>query len=200
MTANVRPTIHSDAMSATNATPRVDDALKRHGLTWPQLEKLAHRALADHLRNRHITLDPDRHTEAHEHLVDVGARWALRYHPDLANGVSFTTSCYRRMYPRVTDYLRERHGDERRGTPIHEHPAEQLPDTGALDHETFQQLVENVSASLTTRALHTLHTIGYDLFVLGLARWEISRTRLIPTQTVDELLEEVGWQLKTSLA
>jgi hypothetical protein len=192
----------SEAHLTITAEPdrTADAALRRHGITWQQLEKLAHRALNDHLRKRRITLDADRYTEAHEHLVDVGARWALEYDPGKARGVSFTSSCYRRMYPRVTDYLRGRHGDERRGTPLHQIPAgDTLPDRRALDEETFEQLVEHVSHGLTTRALNTLHTVGYDLLVLGLARWEIAQKRVIPIEDIENLLEEIGWQLGATL-
>jgi hypothetical protein len=96
----------------------VEEALAEHGFDWDRLEKLARRALQHRMTTRRIHLDPERWQEALELYVEVGARWALEYDPDKAHGVSFATSCYRRMLPRLTDYLRRRHGDERRGTPL----------------------------------------------------------------------------------
>lgn len=177
------------------------EALEHHGFSWERLEKLARKALNDRLRNRGQHLDPDRYAEALELYIDVGARWALEYDPGLANGVSFSSSCYRRMYPRLVDYLRARHGDERRGVPLHEVPAGDRTDLvaiGELDEETFEQLIDHVSPGLTRRALATLRTVAYDSLVLGLERWRIAERRGIPAGDISELLEELGWQLRAA--
>lgn len=179
----------------------VAEALDQHGVSWGQLERLAQKALTDRLRERGQHLDADRRQEALEHLVDVGARWALRYDPAQANGISFTTSCYRRMKPRVTDYLRARHGDERRGTPLHQVPAgdraDFIGDGSRLDEETFEQLIDHVGRSLSRRAFDTLRTVAYDVVVLGLERWRVAEKNGIAVGDVSELLEELGWQLRS---
>lgn len=150
---------------------------------------------------RGISLDEDRLRRAFEMYRDVGFEWAKRYDVELSNGVSFASSCYRRMYPRLADFLREEHGDERRGTPLMQVPTEPslLPSAERMDEETFEQLVESVSGRLTTRALWTLRTVGFDMFVLGMERREIRARHGLEFGDVDELLEEVGWQLRSTL-
>jgi hypothetical protein len=178
-----------------------EEVLARVGFTWDRLERLAWSALLDRMRARGITLDEDRLGRAHELYVEVGLEWAGRYDVALSRGVGFPASCYRRMYPRLTDFLREEHGDARRGTPLLQVPTEPslLPAGVRLDEESFEQLVESVSSSLTSRALRTLHTVGRDKWVLGLSRSEIRERRGLAPEEVDELLEEVGWQLRRTL-
>ena len=172
------------------------EALTQHGYTWDALEKLARRALNDEMRSRRVILDADRLQEAVDHLTEVGARWALRYDPDLARGVSFTTSCYRRMRPRLADYLRARRGDERRGTPLDQIPVATFADTPArLDPETVEQLSEHVSGSLTTRALWTLRHIAGALAVDGSSLGHIAQRLGLERDYAAELLEELGHQL-----
>jgi len=181
------------------------DALARHGVSWQQLEKIAAKALHDAMRARNITLDDDRRERAHEFFVDLALDWARRYDPSLANGVSFTTSCYRRLYgdkvagAKLIDFLRREHGDERRGTPLRITAAGDRHDfleAARLDEESFAQLVEHVGPGLTKRALRTLRTIAYEIVVLGLERWRVAERHGLEPRDVSELLEEVGWQLR----
>ena len=129
-------------------TRTVEEALAEHGFDWDRLEKLARRALQHRMTTRHIHLDAERFQEALELYVEVGARWALEYDPAKAHGVSFATSCYRRMLPRLTDYLRHRHGDERRGTPLTTVPL----DDAELPHlDDWQPDLEDAVAELRLR-------------------------------------------------
>jgi hypothetical protein len=181
------------------------EALEQHGVTWRQLERIAGKALKDAMGARRIRLDPDRLQRAHELFVEQGARWALRYDPELANGVSFTTSLYRNLYgtppgAKLIDFLRREHGDERRGTPIHLVAVGDRTDVGepraVVDEESFEQLVEHVAGSLTARARQTLQTIAYEALVLGEERWRIAARHAIDPGEISELLEELGWQLR----
>lgn len=181
------------------------EALELHGVTWRQLERIAGKALKDAMNARRIRLDPDRLQRAHELFVELGAAWALRYDPDLACGVSFTTSVYRRLYgnppgAKLIDFLRREHGDERRGTPIHlvsVGDRSDVVETGiVVDEESFEQLVEHVAGSLTTRARQTLETVAYEALVLGEERWRIAARHAIDPGEISELLEELGWQLR----
>jgi hypothetical protein len=184
------------------------EALELHGVSWRQLERIAGKALQDAMRARSISLDSDRLQRAHEMFVDLGARWAKRYDARLANGVSFTTSLYRHLYgtppgAKLIDFLRREHGDERRGTPIHLVPAGDRNDVAAsqsvIDEETFEQLAEHISGSLTQRARHTLETIAYEALVLGEERWRIASRHGIDPGEISELLEELGWQLRRAI-
>jgi hypothetical protein len=175
--------------------PTAAEALELHGFTWERLEKLARRALHDRMRRRRITLDADRYQEALDLYVEVGARWAIAYRPELARGVTFATSCYRRMYPRLTDYLRARHGDERHGRPIMETPAERLPDGELLDEHTFTQAVSAVSAHLPRRARWTLERLGRPMAEDGLTLQAAAVRAGVTVEEAEELLEELGWRL-----
>lgn len=181
------------------------EALEQHGVGWRQLERIAGKALHDAMRARNITLDADRLQRAHEMFVELGLRWATRYDAELAGGVSFTTSLYRHLYGRppgakLVDFLRREHGDERRGTPIHlvavGDRTEIADREEPVDEETFEQLVDSVSGSLTARARHTLKTIAYDALVLGDERWRIAARHGIAPGEISDLLEELGWQLR----
>jgi hypothetical protein len=179
------------------APETLEHALTRHGSTYPRLEKLARKALADHCRQRGITLDHERHEEAVDHLLKVGEQWAFHYQPELAHGHSFTTSCYRRMIRRPTDYLRKRHGDERRGTPLHEIATDTtlMPETGQTDDQTFDRAIDDVSQGLTTRSLWTLHHIGRPIAEQGLPLLTIARQNQLPLNTCLEMLEQLRQEL-----
>lgn len=184
----MRPPVNSPAITAAQA-------LEQHGLTWERLEKIARKALHDRMHASRITLDPDRYQEALDHYIDVGARWAITYNPTLADRVSFPTSCYRRMYPRLTDYLRQRHGDARRGTPLTETPVDRMPDRQRLDPETFNQAVEAISASLPTRCLWTLEHIARPMAENSVTLATAAATAGVTIDYATDLLEELGWRL-----
>lgn len=183
------------------------EALELHGITWQQIEKIAGKALHDAMRARNITLDEDRRTRAHEYFVDLALDWAIRYDAELARGVSFATSCYRRLYGKVAgaklvDFLRREHGDERRGRPLNVVAAGDRDDysnAAGIDQESFEQLIENVAPALSPRARDTLRTVAYDVVVLGYERWRIAERHNLPVSEVSELLEELGWQLRGGL-
>lgn len=177
--------------------PRVTaaEALVVHGFSWERLEQLARRALHDRMRDRRITLDPERYQEALDLYVEVGARWAMKYDPAQARGVSFASSCYRRMHPRLTDYLRSRHGDERHGTPITETPADHMPDHPGLDEETFEQAIASVDPNLSKRARWTLEHLGRAIAEEGQTLASAAARAGITAAFAEELLEELGWQL-----
>lgn len=174
-----------------------EQALARHGFDWDRLEKLAWRALKKAMVDRRISLDPAREQEAFELYVDVGARWAIEFDPEKARGQSFSTSCYRRMYPKLTDYLRRRHGDARRGNPIYEQTTAtgELPERAALmDEETFEQLVEHIRPRLRGWGLQAIE-IAKDCVVLGLPSVVIAKRHNIDPSLVGEYLEGLGHQL-----
>lgn len=175
--------------------PTAAEALERLAFTWERLEKLARRALHDHMRKRRINLDAQRYEEALDFYVEVGARWAISYDPDLANGVSFSTSCYRRMYPRLTDYLRARHGDERHGRPITEQATDKMPEDDGTDEPTFKYAAAAVADGLPARARRTLELLGRPMAEEGLTVMEAAARAGIAVAVAEELLEELGWRL-----
>jgi len=172
----------------------VEEALARHDLDWDRLEKLARRALRHRMAQRRITLDEERFQRALEHYIDVGAAWALDYDANKANGVSFATSCYRRMLPRLTDFLRAEHGDERRGNPIYVQTTAtgELPERTIIDEETFEQLVDEVSPRLQARALWTLRHIARAIVVEGVPSMVIATRHGLEPRQVAEHLNELG--------
>jgi hypothetical protein len=169
-------------------------ALELHGFTWERLEKLARKALHDRRRHRRIVLDAGREQEALEFYVEVGARWAIKFDPARANGVSFTTSCYRTMYPKLTDYLRRRHGDERHGRPITEVPTERLPDSAALDERTLEQVAASAASNLPDRSRWALEQLGLPI-ADGLTLAAAAARAGVTVCYAEELLEELGWRL-----
>lgn len=173
----------------------LEQALERHGFTYQRLEKLARKALHDHCRQRGIILDTDRIEEALDHLLRVGERWAFDYNSALANGQSFATSCYRRMIRRPTDYLRARHGDERRGTPIHEVATDVMPDSATDDDQTFDRAIDDVSGGLSSGALWTLHHIGRPIAEEGMPLVLIARREELTVETCRRLLEDLREEL-----
>jgi len=175
----------------------VEHALSRHGFDWPRLEKLARSALNNRMAIRRIQLDAVRYEEALELYIEVGARWALEYDPDLAGGQSFATSCYRRMLPRLTDYLRRVHGDARRGNPIYVQTTAsgELPEGSRMDEETFDQLVEQVRPRLKGWAADALDILR-AVVVEGLPSVVIAERHGIEPSLVGEYLEGLGHQLR----
>lgn len=175
-------------------------ALSRYDFTWERLVKLANKALNDHLAHRRQFLDDERRKRVLDYLVDVGLEWAHRYDEAKAGGRSFASSAYQRMYIRVPDPLRQISGDPRRGTPLVEVATDMVSERGQLDEESFEQLVENVAGGLQPRALRTLNTVARDMLVFGHERWFIAQERGIEPAMITDLLEELGWQLRRTLA
>jgi hypothetical protein len=178
----------------------VEEALAQYGFDWDRLEKLARRALRHRMSTRNIHLDHERFQEALDLYIEVGARWALDYDPAKANGVSFATSCYRRMLPRLTDYLRQRHGDERRGTPLAIVP---LDDADPVTAEPeWQPGYDDALAGLRERlgerapAHETALQLGHLMARHDLAIWEAAaRLQIDPFRAVavlDALAEALG--------
>jgi len=128
------------------------EALEAHGFSWEQLEKLARKALADAMKRTRIRLDEDRLHEAHDYLVEKGALLALRYDPAKSNGLSFVTYAYRIMRLRFIDYLRLRHGDARRVTPVFEVTVAEMPAQYTVDEAEFDWAVESLAGGLGPRA------------------------------------------------
>jgi hypothetical protein len=175
---------------------RAEDALTRLGFDWSRLEKLAHRCLDHAMASRKITLDPYRYGKALDYFVEVGAAWALEYDEGKANGQSFPTSCYRRMFPRLTDFLRAEHGDTRRGNPIYVQTTAsgELPERAIIDEATFDQLCDELRPSLTGWAITALE-IARAAVVEGLPSVTIAAREGIEPGLVGEYLEGLGHQL-----
>lgn len=177
---------------------RVEDALEQLGFPWERLEKLARGALHDRMRARRIRLDDDRYQRAWEFYVEVGARWALEYDAARAGGVSFASSCYRRMYPRLTDFLRQEHGDQRRGTPLFQIPSERMPDSPPVEHEnalSFENAVDALATRLPERARWTLEQLGRPIAEEDLSLAGAAARAAVTVEYASDLLEELGWRL-----
>jgi hypothetical protein len=175
-----------------------EDALARHGFTWDRLVQLARGALRDRMRDRRSFLDPDRYEEALELYVEVGAAWARVYDAERAGGVSFASSCYRRMYPRLTDFLRKKHGDQRRGTPLVQIPTDPttLPLGGPdVEPESFDNEVATLASRLPQRARWTLEQLGRPIAEEDLSLAEAAARAGVTVEYADDLLEELGWRL-----
>ena len=173
----------------------INAILQRHGLDWERLDKLAWKALNDAKRQRRIVLDVYRDERAHDYLFDIAVRWARRYDPAQANGVSFATSAYRRMVQRLPDYLRDEHGDDRIAPPLHTTPVAEMPDGATMDEETFEQAVEAISAGLSTRALWTLRHLARRIVVEGITVGEAAKAYGLTFDEALEYFEELGWRL-----
>lgn len=174
-----------------------EQALASHGFTWERLEKLAAAALRKCMRDSGTVLDADRKADVLEFYVEVGARWARRYDPELAGGVSFASSCFRRMYPKLFDFLRRR-GDERRGTPLEQVPTDPalLPSGSALDElDSFDEEVEALASTLPDRSRWTLKNLGQPIAEEDLPLAEAAHRAGITVEYAEELLEELGWRL-----
>ncbi len=178
----------------------LEQTLTRLGFDWFRLERLARKALQTQMARRGITLDEQRYQEALDWHVEAAARWARRFDPDLARGQSFATSCYRQLTDRdrtLTDYLRDRHGDSRRGNPIYETTTStgELPEREApMDADTFDQLVEHIRPRLKGLALKAL-AIARDYVVEGLPSVTIAARHGIEQVEVFDYLECFGHQL-----
>lgn len=177
---------------------RAEQALLRLGFDWDRLEKLARRCLNHRMATRKITLDEDRYQRALELYVDVGAAWSLEYDVDKAGGQSFATSCYRRMFPRLHDFLRAEHGDSRRGSPIYVQTTAtgDVPERETMDEETFDRLIDELRPrlkgwSVAAKAIE----IARDVIVNGLPSVAVAARHGIEPSLVGEYLEAFGHQL-----
>lgn len=171
---------------------RAEEVLARVDFTWERLEKLAWSALGDRMRARGITLDEDRLRRAHELYVEVGLEWAKRYDPALARGVSFASSCYRRMLPRLADFLRGEHGDERRGTPLMQVPTAEMPEVFEVDPVSLQEVAREVERRLPSEWLRrAFRQLPLQMALFGMTLSEAADANGVSLERAEALLADL---------
>ena len=87
------------------------EALQEHGFTGEQLLNLSRKAADEALRRKGAFLDEHRFEELADYMLEVGVKYAARYEPGHAIGMS--TFLSRRMRIRYVDWLRATLGDSR---------------------------------------------------------------------------------------
>lgn len=184
------------------------NALAKVGFTWERLEKLAWKALNDRMRRHGISLDEDRLQRAFEWYTNVGVDWARDYDSAKSRGVGFPSSCYRRMYPRLTDFLRQEHGDSRRGTPLTQVPTAVMPETFDVDPVTLQEIAREVELRLPSPWLRKVfRQLPLRMALFGITLAEAAEKSGISLLQAEELmgdlqavLFEQGWHEPESAA
>lgn len=149
-------------MSVTEAAPAGADlqrdavrtneqVLADHGWDFQRFEALSRKAAADGLHAEGITLpEQDRFDACAAFVLERGLVFARRYDEERANGLSFSTACYRRMRRRVVDWLRTRVDYRYGGQGVSEHVTAdgELPETPATDVGSLDQALVEIGRML----------------------------------------------------
>lgn len=144
-------TVTDTAPSRTNDTRSNHEVLDAHGWDFQRFEALSRKAAADGLRDEGVTLpEQDRFDACAAFVLERGLVFARRYDVDLANGLSFSTACYRRMRRRVVDWLRTRVDYRYGGQGVSEHVTAdgELPDAATADADSLDQALVEIARML----------------------------------------------------
>jgi hypothetical protein len=201
--------------SACNPAPRgifaPSDSARTPDLdadTFLSLEALSRKAANDSLQAKGGHLADDQFDSLAVHMLEIGARAFGRFDPELTvsdrDGFSFA---YRAMRGyrggRFTegpyiDWLRSNVRDSRfepeGSTSVTE--TGELPERPALDPESFERAVEDASASLSSRALWTLHHVMRPIATEGKSRVLVALEVGIPLAEVFDRLDELESELR----
>lgn len=128
-----------------------EQVLAEQGWDFQRFEALSRKASADGLHAEGITLpEQDRFDACAAFVLGHGLAFARRFDPERANGLSFSTACYRRMRRRVVDWLRTRVDYRYGGQGISEHVTSdgELPEAPTVDVGSVEQALVEIARSL----------------------------------------------------